>query len=147
MKKHALKALTTLSFLTALAVTTVFAQSPLPIRADVPFEFSVGNQTIAAGKCTVKRLSGTSTIVVEGDHRNVAAITMNTVASRDASKTKLVFHKYGNSYFLAQIWTEGSPDGIALVRSSAERKLIKSLKEQHLAMQEATPELVTVLVD
>ena len=147
MKKHALKALTTLAFLTALAVTSVFAQSTLPVRADIPFAFSVGNQTIEAGKCTVKRLPGSSTIVVASEHRNVAVIAMNTLASKEASKTKLVFHKYGNSYFLAQIWTAGSQEGIALVKSGAERKLIKSLKDQHLAMREAPAELVTVLVD
>ena len=147
MKKHALKALTTLTFLTALAVTSVLAQSPLPVRADIPFAFSVGNQTIAAGKCTIKRLSGSSTIVVASEHRNVAVIAMNTLASKEASKTKLVFHKYGDSYFLAQIWTAGSQEGIALVQSSAERKLLRSLKDQHLAMQDARPELVTVQVD
>ena len=146
MKNHALKALTTLTFLTALTVTSAFGQTAPRVRANIPFQFSVGNQTIAAGKCTIKRL-GTSNIVVTSDNRDVAIMATNALASKDVSKTRLVFHKYGDSYFLAQIWTAGSQVGIELLQSRVERALIKSLKDHHLAMYGATPELVTVLVD
>jgi len=36
---------------------------------------------------------------------------------------KLVFHRYGNDYFLAETWTSGEPIGNGLNESSAERRV------------------------
>ena len=38
----------------------------------------------------------------------------------DSKKTKLVFHRYGDQYFLAQIWTEGNNRGSELPKTERE---------------------------
>ena len=39
------------------------------------------------------------------------------------AKTMLVFHRYGNRYFLYQIWVEGNNRGRELPRTPSEKEL------------------------
>jgi hypothetical protein len=76
------------------------------IVAQVPFEFSVANKIFPAGKCIVQTAnpSGRSLLI-----NNVAAKMSALVPAapdetkRPASEYALVFHKYGDHYFLTSI--------------------------------------------
>lgn len=64
----------------------------------------------------------------EGKGDAMAAI--NSIQSNRESvsdKDKLVFHRYGNQYFLSQFWIHGSSVGFELPKSKAERQISKSL--------------------
>ena len=43
-------------------------------------------------------------------------------SSKAQETTKLVFHRYGDQYFLAQVWTEGNDRGSELPKSGANPK-------------------------
>jgi hypothetical protein len=55
----------------------------------------------------------------------------------------MVFHRYGDQYFLWQVWDEGSTEAMQLSQSRAERELVRHLND--LAQNRSEPETVIVL--
>jgi hypothetical protein len=108
------------------------------IRANVPFDFVVGNQSYPAGEYNLKSVSGTG-IPIRVDNLQESAVglvlSQTCTASEPANSTKLVFHRLGEHYFLYQIWQDGSSSG---------RQFGVSKAETHLAQNHEKPELVIV---
>jgi hypothetical protein len=117
-----------------LAFVSVSAQSRGKIEINVPFDFSLGNQTLPAGAYSVKQLSQNSMLVESADGQTrVLAQTPGRIqidANEKAPQEKLVFHQYGKQYFLAQVWMVRGSDGLELGQSGAERQ---ANREQKLA--------------
>jgi hypothetical protein len=65
-------------------------------------------------------------------------MTFAASANAPQAKSKLVFHRYDNRYFLTQVWTAGSARGRELPKSAKE-------KEQALAAHNEAPEQVTIV--
>ena len=106
MKNNVL-AVFAVSCLVAALSTPVFAQS-LRIEANIPFEFVAGGKTLTAGEYSVANSTtpGTLTIRNESNQEGAMVISHAVQASPTSSsfQAKLVFHRYGNQYFLAQVW-------------------------------------------
>lgn len=121
MKKHA----ATLLILTLLAVPGfVNAQSRQIIKAQVPFEFIVNGSIMPAGECTVQAQgNGQTYLVVSTAGHNVIVLPIPTESSAVSSKATLVFHRYGDRYFLSSISREGSSQGYGLRAGKAEQEL------------------------
>ena len=71
----------------------------------VPFEFSVGNNVLPAGEYVVS--SETQLLRVESKDRkqHVAILPVSTrIDPRSASEVKLKFRRYGDQYYLSQVW-------------------------------------------
>ena len=151
MRKQALRAVTMLVSIIALAFATAVATSAQSggntLRADIPFDFVVGSKTLSAGEYSLQQITqdgaGMSVRSSDGDH-GVIRLTTSVQSSAPAQKSKLTFRRYGNTYFLAQIWVSGSAQGREMVKSKAERDLAKS--EGSLA-RNAKPEIVTIIAD
>jgi hypothetical protein len=57
----------------------------------------------------------------------------------------LVFHRYGDEYFLSEIWPAGSSTGRGLPKSRAERELKRKAQDNQIAAMEG-PEVQTVTI-
>jgi hypothetical protein len=152
MKKQALKAVTMLVSIIALAFMTAVvsnAQShSQKLRANIPFEFVVGDKTLAAGDYTVGAITSTSSegiLVRSADGRHSAIRLTNTVqAKAPQNRAMLTFRRYGSSYYLAQIWTPGSAEGREMVRSKAERDAASEMSKNPSNNNLAQAETVTI---
>jgi hypothetical protein len=146
MKKQVLRIFSLLSLSVMLAVVSVSANPTSPLEANIPFDFSVGGKTLLAGVYTVTPMTTPGILLIRSeDGRAAALVVTNRVQARqEQDQTKLVFHRYGNQYFLAQVWRAGDGDGRELLRSRAERELIKS-NSNHLAKKAAEPEVVRIV--
>ncbi|HYG82753.1 MAG TPA: hypothetical protein VD861_20320, partial [Pyrinomonadaceae bacterium] len=110
MRKQVLKGVTMLASIVALAFATALVSSAQSsnrqVRADIPFDFVVGERTLPAGNYTVATISTDSADAVSvrsSDGRRKAIRLTNAV--NDNAKTKrarLVFHRYGSTYYLTQ---------------------------------------------
>ena len=120
--------LTTLSLLVALGSTSLYAH-PNKLTLDIPFDFTVGTQILPAGEYTVMPITGLAANIVlqiqSADDREVAAFLTMLVedAKHRYEKGRLVFTRYGNDYFLSQIWWAGRASGHQLMKSSSEREV------------------------
>jgi hypothetical protein len=145
MKKQAMMALAMLmlSLLVSLAVTSVSAQSSAHfMRIRIPFEFAIGNQTLAPGDYIIKRsVSDKPEMLlirsVEGDSGGYV-VTTNVQSKTRQSESKLVFHQYKDKYFLSQVWTAGDSAGRQLPQSGRERAVASELAKTTVEQQTVT---------
>ena len=103
-----------------LAVSSLYAQQPL--RVDVPFDFAANSAHWRAGAYEIAFPIPSVILIRNLDNKQVMMVQtvgMESIAKTDAAK--VVFNRYGDSYFLSQVWR--SSTGRALIQSIAEREL------------------------
>jgi len=127
MKKEMLKGFTMLMLIVALALATAAvsasAQSRNEVRASIPFEFVVGDKTLPAGEYNVRAITRDA-LLIQGTENGKSAIRLSneTEKSKRSMYSRLVFHCYGQKYFLAQVWN-GEMAGLELAKSRQERAI------------------------
>jgi hypothetical protein len=134
MKKELVKGLTMLVVVTvfalAAAVVSANAQSA-KVRANIPFEFSIGYKPMPAGEYTVQQVSqGSSGLMIRSTDGKRAAIRLSDDTGRSKNnntKARLVFHRYGERYFLAEVWNGFNTTGRHLLKSKEESAIEKEL--------------------
>jgi hypothetical protein len=128
MKRATLVILATLS----LAATSVVAQSRPPMTVNVPFNFVAGAKTLPAGEYQVQT-DGLQQLVWirSADLKTTLNLIPNSVEDAQMNGVAaLKFNRYGDRYFLSQIWT-GSNLGKELPRTRAEREQIATTGPFH----------------
>jgi hypothetical protein len=122
MKKHAV----TLLILMLAGVTGVVdAQVVHPkITAGVPFEFIANGKMMPAGECTIKvQGDGPKILWITSGNETLVAIPHATQSQNVSKDTVLVFHRYGDRYFLASIFSRGEKFGYAFPVNKLESEL------------------------
>ena len=130
MKRQLLKGFTMLVLIVVLALATAVAsanaQSASKVAADIPFEFSVGYKTMPAGEYLVQTVAtaGDSLMIQSADGQT-SALRLSEETERMKNKTpaRLVFHRYGERYFLAEVWNGADRAGRQLLKSQEERAI------------------------
>lgn len=135
MKKQILKSLTMISlvaiFTLVAAVSAAHAQSRKEYTANIPFAFTVGNETLPAGQYTITNVQtadGTVMLHVRAKGQDGAMRLTNRVrANEPRQKSVLVFNRYGERTFLAEMWSAGESEGRQLPKSRSEQAIEREL--------------------
>ena len=134
MKRQILRTLPlsviTLTLLFAASAVSAKGQSIQRVKADIPFEFVVGDKTLAAGEYWVSSTNqdGTALRIRNENTATTAMRLTNPIEPRRSdTRSRLVFHRYGQTYFLAEVWTGGDAIGRQLLRSNSERAVQREL--------------------
>ena len=138
MKKQILSLVGVLSL--ALAAGSAFAQSQ-EVRANIPFDFVVNKTTMPAGTYSISRIAISSdAVVVRGLNCKAAALVaaMKQGSGKINERSKLVFHRYGDRYFLSQIWVEGSDHMRVLPKTKLESEVALGLKSNNVILYAST---------
>jgi hypothetical protein len=125
------------SLLAVVAAAAIYGQSSQSLQATVPFDFIVGSRTLRAGQYSLDQGSVSGmTIIRDVDHNGVAIVIGSALESLAAQEDgKLVFHRYGDTYFLAEVWGAGHYG----------RQIRKTSREREMAAQRLLPD-TTILV-
>lgn len=152
MKTQFLK-LFTLSFafviVSAFSATTALAQYGAPLKVEIPFNFYVGNERFTAGKYEVKRL-GTNSFQIQNQAGNAEILAQATIVlgeNKSIENAKLIFNRYGNKYFLRQIFTARFLEGRGLYESKTEKTLRRGLKNDNETAIKTKAEQIAVLME
>ena len=147
MRKQILKAATmfvgiiALAFVSALAAS---AQNQRSLVVNIPFDFTVKGKTLPAGEYIVSRGNLTDktglTLQRRDGKANAIVVTMNVEARDSQKQSRLVFNRYGEHYFLSQVWTSGESLGRELFKTNQERSI-----ESELAKSNGKPETVAIM--
>lgn len=124
MKYTARILMLTMALLPIMAAAQI--QSTGRLQAKVPFDFAVGSKIVPPGELTVRRTTLINGTLVLSNHQAKMSMIANfnrVEAKTPATNTALVFHKYGQRYFLWQVKVEGTRSMYQLPRSSAETEL------------------------
>ena len=100
-----MKRITAIAFFVLAALVTAgsaMAQDHA-VKANVPFDFTVGNAHVPAGTYTI--LSTGSPVIVElrNDSGKVHIFGSAYASGKEPTRSSLVFDKYGDRYFLHEI--------------------------------------------
>jgi len=94
---------------------------------NVPFEFRAGEMLIPAGECVVQRADNMDprTLIIGNWGAKVGLFANPSIAeaTETSSTNAMVFHKYGDRYFLTSIKLKNSKVVYSLHESKAEAEL------------------------
>ena len=111
--------------LSSMAATQV-ARAQEAMVVDIPFAFTAGNATLPAGEYRVQKMDRNSAVLLIHcwDARASALVITNAAQAKELqTESKLVFNRYGNRYFLSQVWNAGSIRGRQLPISPREKEM------------------------
>jgi len=127
MKRTMFGALMTLIVAFTVAVPVVHAQTIM--TANVPFAFSIGSNQMPAGAIDVRQVGDRATLIETADRSTQVLALYPYAGPSKAGENKLVFHKVGDHYFLAQIWSSASGQGLQVPESKLEKELQASSRK------------------
>jgi hypothetical protein len=123
----------------ALFVAATFAAGSAPaqdhmVKATVPFNFTVGDQTLPSGTYTIGSIRPSSNLlVIRNWDKKVNVLSMGLPnESKPGHDNTLVFHKVGGHYYLSEIHSEGASIDARLPASKAEKRARAQVEEAGL---------------
>ena len=124
-------ALTALIIAVTVSSSIAFAQADRQTVVNIPFNFTVGEKALPAGKYVIRRNRKDSDAVwvIQNKQSGEAAIllTRPVQATETQEDAKFVFSKYDDLYFLSEFWVAGTNTGREINVSDRERALAKAL--------------------
>ena len=97
------------------------------LRAQIPFGFYVGESLLPAGEYELQVLENGVVRVFNQD--NYASVMFNTVRSanpaRQSGRAQVIFNRYGDDYFLSEMWWSDQRDAFKPLTSTRERHLAR----------------------
>ncbi|HXW61791.1 MAG TPA: hypothetical protein VEJ45_04270 [Candidatus Acidoferrales bacterium] len=127
-----MKALRSIALGFGLLLSTAAANAQgFDLRANIPFDFVAGNQTLPAGEYQIQSgaVSDAILMVRSSDGKRTMYLTAaNCGGGNPAENTELVFHHIGKQYFLYQIQVRSHRVGRQLPISRAEAEVALNQK-------------------
>lgn len=114
-----------LSVILVLTAVSMKAQTTSAFKVEIPFEFIVEGQTYQPGEYTIGRVNRQNPLMLilktaEGEEAKVL-LTRRMRSKNLVKNPSIVFSKYGETYFLSEIWTGNSKNGLQLPEGKIER--------------------------
>ena len=130
MKSISAIALFTLS--TLAATIGLIAQEPA-VKANIPFNFTVGEKSMPAGEYTISSPAEHILKIQSADLRYVEMVICLRGFHESGGNPQLVFYKYGDYYFLHRI---SSPANTSLNLDIASGKVEKRVRAREARLEE-----------
>jgi len=119
-----------------VGAAAAYAQNTGTMKVEIPFGFNASGTSMPAGQYLVD--TRTPTVVILRDAKQHVSAMVRAQASESTlpqTNSRLVFHRYGDQYFLSEIWSTGNSVG---------RQIPQTKQERALAQQLANPDRVIV---
>ena len=156
MKTKLVSVLTKISVISAIVLASAFmsaqAQSlETRLRVNIPFDFSVSDKKLPSGKYSVGRARLNSddsilSIADEGGQSKAFRTSIPVQTWHEKDKGTLVFHRYGDEYFLFQVWPAGETTGRQFLKTRREREIERNLANSSSGKMAQNVEVETVTV-
>ena len=138
MKKNMLSLAMSLALLMSAAAHAQTTQMNLK----VPFDFTVGSVTLPAGEYEVKADGpwGGPVLSIHNVHSNAGSLvaSISCRSQKPAADSKLVFRRYGQQYFLAEVWTANSFAGRQVKIDPRQQELARNQPKKEVTLIAST---------
>ena len=114
--------------LTCVGQPVVVEAQSSRLTANIPFDFYVGRDLLPAGKYDMRTVAGSVLRVLSENGERTAAISTIPVWNESGRVSKLVFNRYGQTYFLSEVHWRGSSQARGLIKSPVETELARSTR-------------------
>jgi hypothetical protein len=124
---------------------SAFAASAETISTvNVPFSFWMDNHELPAGNYRIL-LRSNKMLELNGPNGQRHMIMVHEAISSETSRTGyLLFHRYGETYFLAQVWSAQANIGLECSRTPAEKR---AERQMVVASRRSTPGLAQIALN
>ena len=144
MNTRIVKIIISLSLFVVFTGIAVNAQD-IRVRANIPFDFVVGDVTMPAGDYDVTKLntsSGAFRVRDQEGNYSASRLVMRAERRKAPTETVLIFNRYREnggevSHFLSQVWVEGMTTGYEFFKFRVEREA---------ALRAAKRDIITIVV-
>lgn len=147
MIKQIFSTLVTGGILALMIAVPTRAQMPgTSMRANIPFDFMVRGKMLPAGNYEIRRISDEPNgLLIRNinDKHDHAMFETEPVEGQAPNHSEVVFHRYGDTYFLSEVLTAGEQTGRELPPPREERQLRREMASNS---NNAEPQTVTVAV-
>jgi len=112
-----------------LAISAPLAAQSWHLTANIPFEFTVAGKVLPAGSYAIQNSNDGSVVTLQSADTGASALVLTQRApeySQDRSVATLTFNRYGDTYFLSQIWNGFTGSGRELAPGKTERELSRT---------------------
>ena len=109
----------------AATLTASLHAQTMDMKANIPFDFRIGNAAFPSGEYSVRNSGGVLSVAqTSGDRKSGIFLTVG----EDHPKTStgmgtLLFSRYGDAYYLSKVWTPESSEARALPKTPREKEL------------------------
>ncbi len=135
MKKLMMQSGLMVGLVIVLTVVSANAQTAVRYRAEIPFDFKIGQKTFPAGDYFIN-LANSNILSLEdapGNNLLVKFVSPNETAEAP----KMIFTRYENQYFLTKIV---SPDfGVVRLKTNSEKQMAKNQSPQSVPVNLTKP--------
>jgi len=132
MKRQFLVLIAIAAFATALT-TNAFGQTGKTVRANVEFDFQIGERMYPAGEYRIESISQQSDSILQirslGDGNKNELFVANHSIGGKGQTPRLIFQKYGENYVLTKIFLDTDQWGYSIRPSRRQRE-----SDQNLAL-------------
>jgi hypothetical protein len=130
MTKFSMLKLSLIAAVLTLASTNLHAQAGMTTRVNVPFAFEVGTVHFAPGVYTISRALG-NTLSVSGVSATAFAPSLPDSDGKPIAASKVIFAKYGDKYFLRELWAQGYANHQKCFESQQEKQTRAIMASTH----------------
>ena len=122
----------------ALLLSAAAHAQTTQLKVTVPFDFTAGGIVLPAGDYNVQSMGpwGGKALSIHGVNSSAGTLVLSTSCSsqKPSADAKLVFRRYGNQYFLAEVWNRHSSDGNQIQISSQQTELAKNQSKDEVVL-------------
>lgn len=134
MKKNLLS----LAMSLALLMSAAAQAQTTHLKITVPFEFTAGSVQLPAGEYEVTAVGpwGGPTLSVHNVNSNAGTLILSTscLSQKPAADAKLVFHRYGQHYFLVEVWNRNSSVGNQIQIHSRQTEMARNPSKDEVVL-------------
>jgi hypothetical protein len=116
---------------------TAFAQTT-QLKVAVPFEFITGDTVLPAGNYDVESIDtwGGKALSIHNVTSNAGTLLLSNSCqlAKTSDSNKLVFYRYGQRYFLAEIWTAGTNIGRKMSLNQRQSELARNQQKREVVL-------------
>jgi hypothetical protein len=147
MKMQSIKLFVAAAAIAIFTVSSAYAQQVL--KFDVPFQFQIGKAKLDAGKYEMRQLDSSKFLLRNAETGKTGiVVSLAQAGTNESSESeKIVFNRYGNVYFMRQLFVKTGTAGREIGESSAEKNIRKnSESDEKLAKTSTKRETVAIAV-
>ncbi len=112
-----------------------FAAQAQTVRANIPFAFVAGDRMLPAGQYTINLDSRSGLVQIQpGEDLPLFLSARNCQFGVSEDRGSLVFHKYGESYFLRRVKTSATREGYEFIPTRGEKDAARKSGTFEVAM-------------
>jgi hypothetical protein len=143
MKRTVLGGVLAAGLFVIAAVAFARADSSVTLTAKVPFAFFVGTDTLPAGEYTFNEVAKGLLLIRRDRSAQVLHMTYSGASPGSSAGPRVVFHRYGDQYFLSEVYNGTQNASRQIPVSKLEKEQIEA--GAHSVVQNSSRHEVIVL--